>query len=934
MIMIAISTRLLCRRLAMLTATGALCALYAEGLRAQARSAAPGSVSTGAATPFATLDRSGATAGPLAVMVSVDARSRARGEVLADIARQAHVSFVADRALPALQQRVTLTMPRVSAGEALMRATDGAPLTVLVGPGGQIVIKDRPAVAPVKPDAEGQERLRMTGYIRNAATQEVVRHAFVAADDDVRRESNEEGFYFLTLTAGVHRIRVRALGFAPFDTTLTLRDNITVDLQLGAANVTLSAVKVQANKGERADLDPQLPDMSVVRLDLKTAKNAPVMLGEPDAIRTLMLLPGVSAASDASTSFNVRGGGADQNLILLDESTIYNPAHILGFLSVFNSDAIDDVTLYKGAIPARFGGRLSSVVDIRQREGNAKQFVGNASIGLLSSRASYEGPLPGNRGAFMVAARRSYADLFLGLATDSTLKESVAYFYDVNAKASLRLGKSGALLLSGYGGRDRFAQGREVSTGWGNRAATLRWNQAIAGRLFSKVTSAWSDYDYRLTFPVVTRDTVSWVAGIRSLDVKVDEVLNLTDRNRLEFGAELIGQEFRPGEIGPTGRSTVKRDSIETRHGLSSAYYLGQELDLGDRVSVRYGLRYASFARVGAATIYRYANNAPVTYNRVLGRYEPSKPIDSTRYAEGKTVSSDDGFEPRFSARFSLSPQTSLKASYARTRQYLQLASRTNSPTPLDVWEPVGPYIQPQQSDQYAIGLSSARTGWELSAEAYYKHSDNVIDFIDGADIIFNKKLETQLVQGDGRAYGLELFARRQRGRLTGWLSYTLSRAEQRVVAPIASTNGAREGINGGRFYASPFDKTHNLSAVGVYTLSPKWTVGATFSLASGLPATFPVSRYVVDGLLVAEFGERNANRLPVYHRLDLSATRKLGRGELQFGVLNAYNRFNAQSIRFRQAERDARVGEAVQLSVFGIVPSISYQFRFSGKPQ
>jgi len=878
---------------------------------------------------FVALSAAANDTGVLATRVQLDAKAIARGDVIADIARQAHLSFIADRAMPAMQQPMTIRPVRVSAREALTRAIAGTSLMVLVGPRSQLVIRDSVKTVEREPTASAtaQERFRLSGYVRNAATNEVVRHAILAVDDDVRRESNEEGFYFLTLLAGTHRIRVRALGFAPLDTTITLVGNVVADFSLTTANVTLSAVKVQATKGERPDLDPSLPDMSVVRLDLKTVKRAPVLLGEPDPIRTLTLLPGVSSSSDASTSFNVRGGGADQNLILLDESTIFNPAHILGFLSVFNSDAIDDVTLYKGAIPSKFGGRLSSVVDIRQREGNSNAFKGLASVGLLSSRVMAEGPLPSHAGSFMVAARRSYADLFLKAAPDTSLRDNVAYFYDVNAKANLRLGQNGAVMASGYLGRDAFKQSAAFATGWGNKAATFRWNQVFAGRLFSKVTTAWSDYDYRLEFPFASDDSVTWVAGIQNADLKVDETFNLTDRNKLEFGFESTLQEFRPGTVSPRGNSNITRRAIETRHGLANAIYLGQDVELGSRVAVRYGVRYSQFDRRGTATIAKYANDAPVIYNQRLGRYEPATPIDSTTYKSGTTVSSFGGLEPRFSARYSLSAASSVKVSYSRTRQYLQLASRTNSPTPLDVWEPAGPFIKPQLSDQYAVGYSFSRGAYEFSAEAYIKTSQNVIDFIDGADIILNSRLETQLLQGDGRARGLEFFARRQTGRLTGWVSYTLSRAEQRIVPPSGA--GPDAGINGGQYYRSPYDKTHNLSIVGVYTPSEKWSFGSTFVLASGLPVTYPSSRYVVDGLVLAEYGARNSARLPLYHRVDLNATRRLGRGELQFGLLNAYNRFNAQSLRFRQSVSEPLKSEAVQLSVFGIVPSVSYTFKY-----
>ncbi len=773
------------------------------------------------------------------------------------------------------------------------------------------------------------DRVRLSGYIRNTANREVVRYALVAADGEPSRgQSNEDGFYFIQLSKGAHRLLVRAIGFVPLDTTITLDGSRTLDLTLAPATIQLTALKVQADL-EPQQVDPAAPEMSVARLDLKTIRKAPSVLGEVDPIRSLTLLPGVSRSSDFSTAFSVRGGSADQNLILLDESTIYNPAHVLGFLSVFNSDAIDDVTLYKGAIPARFGGRLSSVVDIRQREGNANEFAGSANIGLLASRAAFEGPLPGKHGSFLVAARRSYADLFLRASSNKDIRDNVAYFYDVNAKMNIKLGQNGVLMLSQYGGRDEFKFGEQTSANWGNQSGTIRWNQIVANRLFSKVTVAGSDYDYKLGFDV-TAKPVTWTSRIRSLNVKVDEAWHLGDRNIIEFGAERTQHELKPGDVrgtNSTDTTTFTPVRIQQRQGIASALHIGHEVDLGDRISIRYGVRYSAFDRVGAATIYRYANGQPVVWSANVGTFQPGRVTDSTKFAAGKSVTRASGFEPRVSARFGLTAASSLKASYARTLQYLNLASRTNSSTPLDIWEPIGPYVKPQRADQFAVGYSStiANRRYELSVEGYYKNLYNTLEFIDGADVLLNPRIETAIIQGTGRAYGMEFYLRKRLGTTTGWISYTLARAENRFLAP-----GLRDaGINDGRYFPAPSDKTHDLSVVAIRPLGKRWSFGSTFSLSSGLPTTYPKSRYVVDGLLVAEFGARNSTRLPVYHRLDLSLSRKWGRGEVQLGVYNAYNRFNAQSISFRQSQTNLLVSEAVRLSIFGAVPSISYGLTF-----
>jgi len=485
-------------------------------------------------------------------------------------------------------------------------------------------------------------------------------------------------------------------------------------------------------------------------------------------------------------------------------------------------------------------------------------------------------------------------------------------------------------MISGFRGRDAFGQpDNGFAVGWGNSSGTLRWNQALGDRLFSKVTVTYSDYDYLLKFRFDQRDSAQWKAGITNRSFKIDQTYQLAATHRLEYGAEATLSSFAPGDLRPSGpNSVLVPQRVETRHGRSVATYLGHEFDAG-RLAVRYGLRFAAFERVGEGTRYRYANDAPIVYNPVTDRYEAGQLLDSARVSRGDRLSQYGGLEPRVSARYSLTPSASVKASYARTQQFLHLVSNTNSPSPLDVWEPVGPHVRPLLSDQYAIGGSQRMGAYELTVEAYYKTMHNVADFIDGADVLLEPRLETIMVQGNGRAYGLEFYARRTTGRTTGWVSYTASRSEQRFPPPQSSGATSGGGVNGGAWYVAPHDKTHNLSVVSAYRWKPNWTLGTTFLLASGLPVTLPQSRYVIDGFVVSEYGARNGARLPLYHRLDVSLTWQRRRSEFQFGVLNAYNRFNAQSLRVRQSENEPLVAEAVQTSIFGLVPSLNYVFRF-----
>ncbi len=766
--------------------------------------------------------------------------------------------------------------------------------------------------------------MRLSGYVRVAENDEVIR----AARLDITERgliigTNRFGFYSIELPPGRYSIRVASLGYETVEQVVDLRETVTLDFALPLRPVAVSELTVTTDR-EPPDLDPASVDMSVIRLDMPTISELPVVLGEADPVRTLTLYPGISTANDATTAINVRGGAGDENLIRLDDSEVFNPAHAIGLFSTFNSDAVGDVTLYKGGIPARYGGRLSSVLEIHQREGNSREFEGAATIGLLSSRLSLQGPLPDGRGSWLVAGRRTYADLFLALSSDPSIRESTAYFYDLNAKTNVRYGATGQVMLSGYAGRDRLRIGETASAGWGNATGTLRWNH-VFGSVFSHLTLTYSDYDYHLQSSFDAR-AASFDAGIRNLSLNIDESWDLSARDRLEFGAGVRSYEIHPGDISPGEGSAVIPQEFESRKGLAPEAYIEHETEIGP-FGLRYGVRASGFLRRGEETVYRYAGDAPVVYRPEFGRYERGAVVDSTRYGRGETITSYWGLEPRLGLRLGLTDASSLKASYSRTRQYLRLVTNTNSPTPLDLWDPVGPYVEPQVADQFALGYVTtlSRGLYALSGEVYYKDARHLIDYVDGADIFITRRLETLLLEGSGRGYGLEFLVRRTRGRLTGWASYTLARSEQRTPGLTAED----PGINGGEWYPSPYDRTHDFALTGLYRLNDDWSLGANFIFATGVPTTFPVARYRFASLILAEYGPRNAERLPNYHRLDVSATRRWGRGELQFGFFNVYNRFNAQAIAFRQNRDSPLSTEAVETAVFGLVPSISYRWSF-----
>ena len=772
--------------------------------------------------------------------------------------------------------------------------------------------------------AQEIERLRLTGYVRSGEDREVIRNARIqVVESGFVTETNRFGFYSLLLNRGTYTITVSNIGYEAVTKTVAVERSATLDFELAVRPLILADLSVSIDR-EPSDVDPNSVEMSVIRIDVPAISEIPVVLGEADPIRALTLYPGVSAVSDFTSEINVRGGAADENLILLDDSQVFTPSHALGLFSVFNADAVDNVSLYKGGIPSRYGGRLSSVLDIQQREGNAREFEGTGTIGLLASRLRLQGPLFSDKGSWLVAGRRTYADLFLGLSNDPDVKESAVFFYDLNAKANYRIGATGQLMLSGYFGRDRFKLSDIASVGWGNSAGTLRWNQSF-GSIFSHVTVAYSDYDYNLQIGT-NRTAVFLDSKIRSMTVKIDESWQLMPNSRLDFGFAFGDYEVQPSNIVLMLEQAVIEEQFDYKNGVSPEAYIEHELDLG-QLTLRYGMRGSGFMRRGAETVFLYENNAPVVYRPRLGRYQRGVVVDSVQYKKGETIKSFWGLEPRASLRIGLGNSSALKASYSRTRQYLRRVSNTNSPTPFDIWDPVGPYVDPSVADQFAVGftrtLGSGTYG--LSAELYYKDSRNLVDYVDGGDIVLNEYLETIMLQGFGRSYGFEVLFRKNTGRLRGWASYTLSRSRQKT--PGMTTEDP--GVNGGDWYPSPYDRPHDLSVTAIYDLNNSWSFGTNFIFSSGLPTTYPLSRYQFAGVLLGEYGSRNAERLSNYHRLDISFTKRLSRGELQFGVFNAYNRFNAQALAFRQREDSRFITEAVETAVFGVVPSISYRFFF-----
>ncbi|NMH24689.1 TonB-dependent receptor [Flavobacterium solisilvae] len=773
--------------------------------------------------------------------------------------------------------------------------------------------------------AFSQEKFTLSGIISDGSNKETLIGVSVFVEETkTGTVTNEYGFYSITLPKGDYTVSISYVGYQNSSEKISLTQNIKKNFLLSESSKILDEVVIIDNKKR---IDIRKPEMSVNKLTIQEIKEMPVIFGEVDIIKSILTLPGVTNAGEGQSGFNVRGGGADQNLVLLDEATIYNSSHLFGLFSVFNPDAIKDLKLYKGGIPARYGGRLSSILDIYQKEGNKNDFHMNGGIGLISSRILAEGPIVKDKGSFVVAGRASYAHLFLKLVDNPNL----AYFYDLNTKLSYSLNEKNNIYLSGYFGRDVFQLNDSFVNTYGNSVLNFRWNHLFSDKLFSNLSMIYSDYYYGLKLDIIG---FNWDSGIKNYNIKYDLKHYISDKFKLTYGIQSHYYDFNPGKIEPTRPdSGINADQLDKKYALENSIYIDAEHQITKNLTFSYGLRGSSFLRLGRQTLNTYANNQPVTFNQNFQIYESAEPIGTISYGKNQTIAKFDNLEPRFAVSYALNDDQSIKASYNRMTQYLHLISNTQSPTPLDVWAPSDQYLKPQLLDQVAVGYfqNFKDDEYSLETEAFYKTIKNRVDYIDGANLIANEAIERVVLNGNARAYGLEVLFRKNTGQFKGWLSYTLSRTEQQVEGrtPLET------GINNGDWYKTGFDKTHNLSVVANYKLNEKWRFGANFIFQTGQPVTFPDGQYEYEGITVPNFSSRNENNLPSYHRLDVSATltprKNKGRkwqSEWVFGIYNIYNRMNAASITFRQ-DKETASNEAIRLSIFGFVPSATYNIKF-----
>lgn len=742
----------------------------------------------------------------------------------------------------------------------------------------------------------------LSGYVRDGMTGEALIGATIFVPSIKKGAyTNDYGFYSLTLPEGEYQIQFRYLGFVADTQLVKLSENQKINLELMPEATSVEEVTI-TSKASSANVSSN--EMGVTSLSITEIKKIPVLFGETDVLKTIQLLPGVKPAGEGNSGFYVRGGGTDQNLILLDEAPVYNASHLLGFFSVFNGDALKNTKLYKGNQPAEYGGRLSSTMDISMRDGNAKDYKLTGGIGLISSRLTFEGPIKEDVGSFMVSGRRTYADLFLKLSPDENLNSSALYFYDLNAKANYQLGEKDQLFLSGYFGRDVFQFQDNFGIDWGNTTATLRWNHLFNDKLFLNSSLIYSDYDYSINIDAVDGSIYS---GIQDWNLKENFTYYANSQNTLKFGLDAIYHNFTPGGF-VSGEVAELNQELENRYALETAAYISHDWSPTDNFKLTYGLRYSNFTVLGPGTFYQYNNEGSV--------------IDSSVYASNEVVTNYGGFEPRINATYILGAQHSVKASYARNRQNIHLLMNSTSSTPTDLWIPSSEIVKPEISDQWSVGYfrNFDDNKWEASVELYYKNLQNQIDYKNGADIFLNENVESQLVFGDGWAYGAEFLLKKNVGKFTGWVSYTLSRTMRQF-----------DEINDGNPYPARQDRIHDISLVGIYEPNERWSFSTAFVYYTGDAITFPSGSYNINGSVVPYYTERNGYRMPDYHRLDFSATwyGKNPDTNLNLSLYNAYGQKNAFTIDFRESETNPGQTEAVKTYLFQWVPSITYNFSF-----
>ncbi len=751
------------------------------------------------------------------------------------------------------------------------------------------------------------KNLTISGTVSSAETGEAIIGAYIivkGSTDGV--VTNHYGYYALSLPMGNYTLIYRYMGFNEIEKEIQLKESVRIDVELSETSSEIEAVTVSA-EGENKNVSSS--ETGVTNIDPKDIEIVPVLFGEKDILKTIQLLPGVKTAGEGGSGFYVRGGGTDENLILLDEAPVYNASHLLGFFSVFNSDAVKDMKLYKGTAPAQYGGRLSSVLDITMNEGNTKKYKATGGVGMIASRLMLEGPIVKDKGSFMVSGRRTYADLFLIFAKKKEQRNSTLYFYDFNLKANYKINENNRLYASGYFGRDVFSFNEILNMNWGNATGTVRWNHLFNEKLFLNSTLIYSDYDYKIGFAFKGFGTFWIKSHITDWNWKEDFQVFINSDNVLRFGTNAIHHTFKPGEVDVEGTDEFNDIFVDDKYAVETAAYISHEWKISKNLNLTYGIRYSNFIVLGPGKVYQFNDF--------------QTPVDSVEYDTNEIMQTYAGFEPRANINYTFNPKHSVKASYTRNRQYLHLLQNSTASSPTDVWYPATKQIAPGIADLFSVGYyrNFYDNTYESSFEVYYKDIISTIDFRDGANVMLNQYLEAEILEGTGYSYGAEFYVKKRKGALTGWISYTLSRTMREFA-----------GLNYGNPYPARQDRIHDLAVVGMYQIGKRLSVSATWVFYTGDAVTFPSGRYLVDGYMINLYTERNGYRMPNYHRADVGITlknkeRKRWESSWNLSAYNVYARKNAYDISFRTKESDPSQMEAVRLALFRIVPALTYNF-------
>ncbi|MBF9235856.1 TonB-dependent receptor [Hymenobacter sp. BT683] len=768
--------------------------------------------------------------------------------------------------------------------------------------------------------ASNSTRATLAGHIRAQKSGEPVIGASIYSEaTSIGASTDQFGYFSLTLPTGRHDLKIRGVGIKNTRRQVVLLGNGKLEVEVEEDIVTLKEVVIEAEK----DKNVSGMQMGLEKLDIKTMRQVPTAFGETDVLRVVMTLPGVKTVGEGSTGLNVRGGATDQNLILFNDATIYNPSHLFGFFSAFNPDILQGVELYKSAIPAKYGGRLSSVLDITTREGNKKKFSGSGGIGPLTSRLTLEGPLAKDKSAFIISGRASYSDWILKQLSDKNFKQSAAGFYDVTGHISHEINDKNSVYATGYFSTDRFRLASDTTYRYTNQAASVKWRHTFNNQLYGVLTGTYSHYDYSIT-SIKNETTASELAyAINQGGLKADFSFFPNSRHTVDFGGSSQLYRIAPGSFIPRGEASLIRPNVlPEEKALESALYLSDRFDITPRFSLSVGLRYSLFQALGPREVYVYAPGESRTEATI---------IDTVQHASNKVLAQYHGPEYRLSARYSLNDNSSVKASYTRTRQYIHQLTNTASVSPADVWKLSDGNIRPQIGDQVSVGYYRNFKGntIEVSVETYYKTLRDFVDYKSGATLVLNRHIETDIINAQGQAYGVEFFLKKLTGKLNGWVGYTYSRSLVQVNAATTS-----DMINGGRYYPTNFDKPHDVTMVGNYRFSRRFSTSLNATYSTGRPITLPLAKYYVANSLRVYYSDRNAYRVPDYMRLDFAfniegghKVKKLAHSSWTLGIYNVTGRRNPYSIYFKAVNGQIK---GYQLAVFGApIPSITYNFKF-----